>query len=159
MGSDRTPAGAAMLEQGMEAGQSRVNPDCVVCGQENPCGLRLRFERDGETVISNWTATWGWESFRGIVHGGVVAAILDETMSQAVIAAGYMALTAELRVRFRKKVRIGDELRVRGWVVEAHKRKIRTEGWMVGADGEEKAYAWATFLTEAAAGKAGSAAG
>lgn len=159
MSSDRTAAGVAALQELEDAAGSRVNPDCVVCGQENPCGLRLKFERDGDAVAANWTASWGWESFRGVVHGGVLCAILDEAMSQAVIADGHTALTAELRVRFRKKVQIDDELRVRGWVVDARRRKIQTEGRLVGVDGEEKAYAWATFLTEGMAGEGGSAAG
>ena len=70
-------------------------------------------------------------------------------MSQAIIAAGYEALTAEMRIRFRKKVSVNDVLRVRGWVVRVQKRKIVAEGSLTSADGVERAHAWATFLATA----------
>jgi hypothetical protein len=101
-----------------------LNPACVVCGQENPCGLHLEFQTDGEVSMAHWTASAGWESFKGVIHGGVICAVLDEAMSQATIAAGYEALTAEMRIRFRKKVSVNDVLRVRGWVVRVQKRKL-----------------------------------
>ena len=67
-------------------------------------------------------------------------------MSQSIISEGYTALTAEMRVRFRKKVSVNDDLSVRGWVVRVQKRKIVAEGSLTSADGVEKAHAWATFL-------------
>lgn len=126
-----------------------LNPACVVCGQENPCGLHLEFQSNGDVSMANWTASAGWESFKGVIHGGVICAVLDEAMSQAIIAAGYEALTAEMRIRFRKKVNVNDVLRVRGWVVGVQKRKIVAEGSLTSADGVERAHAWATFLATA----------
>lgn len=123
-----------------------LNPACVVCGQENPCGLHLEFQTDGGVSMAHWTASAGWESFKGVIHGGVICAVLDEAMSQAIIAAGYEALTAEMRIRFRKKVSVNDVLRVRGWVVRVQKRKIVAEGSLTSVDGVERAHAWATFL-------------
>ena len=80
-----------------------LNPACVVCGQENPFGLHLEFQTDGDVSTAQWTASVGWESFKGVIHGGVICAVLDEAMSHAIIAAGYEALTAEMRVRFRRR--------------------------------------------------------
>jgi hypothetical protein len=131
--------------QGVRA-TAPLNPACVVCGQENPRGLRLEFQSDGDLSMAQCTASAGWESFKEVIHGGVICAVLDEAMSQAIIAAGYEALTAELRVRFRKKVSVHDVLHVRGWVVRAQKRKIVAEGSLTSAGGVEKAHAWATFL-------------
>ena len=124
-----------------------LNPACVVCGQENPCGLHLEFQTDGDVSLAHWTASAGWESFKGVIHGGVICAVLDEAMSHAIIAAGYEALTAEMGIRFRKKVSVNDVLRVRGWVVRIQKRKIVAEGSLTSTDGVEKAHAWATFLS------------
>ena len=123
-----------------------LNPACVVCGQENPCGLHLEFQTDGDASLAQWTASAGGESFKGVIHGGVICAVLDEAMSHAIIAAGYEALTAEMGIRFRKKVSVNDVLRVRGWVVRVQKRKIVAEGSLTSTDGVEKAHAWATFL-------------
>src|ERR1035441_625166 len=126
--------------------KGRLNPDCVVCGQENPIGLQLAFEADGNASMAWWTASAGWESFKGVIHGGVICAILDEAMSQSILSSVYTALTAEMRVRFRKKVSVNDDLSVRGWVVRVQKRKIVAEGSLTSADGVERAHAWATFL-------------
>ena len=123
-----------------------LNPSCVVCGQMNQHGLHLEFEAKGGTSIAQWTASAGWESFQGVIHGGVICAVLDEAMSQAIVSAGYSALTAEIRVRYRKKVIVGDSLCVRGWVVGVRKRKIVAESSLTSADGVEMTRAWATFL-------------
>jgi hypothetical protein len=111
-----------------------------------PRGLRLKFESEDGASIAQWIPIAGWESFKGIVNGGVICAVLDEAMSQAIIAAGYEALTAEMRIRFRKKVSVNDVLRVRGWIVRIQNRMIVAEGSLTSADGMERAHAWATFL-------------
>jgi acyl-coenzyme A thioesterase PaaI-like protein len=125
---------------------ARLNPACVVCGAENPNGLHLRFRCSPEGAVAEWTPTSRWQSFEGIIHGGIITTVLDEAMSQAVIARGFEALTAEIRVRFRRHVAPGDCLRVRGWVVEQRKRRILTEAALASAAGVEHAHAWATFL-------------
>jgi acyl-coenzyme A thioesterase PaaI-like protein len=67
-------------------------------------------------------------------------------MSKAVMARHCEALTAELRVRFRRPVSPGDAVQIRGWVVEKRKRRILAEAMLTTAAGEEYAHAWATFL-------------
>jgi len=126
---------------------ARSQPDCFVCGQNNPHGLRIRFERrdNGETTAS-WTPDSVWEGFRGIVHGGVVSTVLDEAMSKAVAATGTEALTAELRVRFRRHVASGETFLIRGRVSSRNKRLIEAEAVLIATDGIEHAHAWATFL-------------
>lgn len=123
------------------------NPACFVCGNANPRGLRLHFQASGaDCVEAPWMPSPEWEGFRGIVHGGVVSTVLDEAMSKAVVASGCEALTAELRVRFRRPVPSWEKLQVRGWVQRKTKRHIGTEASLTGADGVEFAHAWATFL-------------
>jgi acyl-coenzyme A thioesterase PaaI-like protein len=97
--------------------------------------------------MARWRASAGWESFRGTIHGGVICAVLDEAMSRAIVSAGYLAVTAEIRVRFREKAVPGEELIARGWVSGVRKRKIEAESRLVSASGVEKAHACATFLT------------
>ena len=127
--------------------QARTQNRCVVCGRENPNGLRIRFvrERDG-AITAEWRPTENWEGFVGIVHGGIVGTVLDEAMSKAVAARNYEALTGELRVRFRHYVAAGETLRIRGWVVEKVKRLVKAEATLIAADGSERAHAWARFL-------------
>ncbi len=98
-------------------------------------------------MTATWTPTSTWEGFRGIVHGGVVSSVLDEAMSKAVAGMGLQALTAELRVRFRRHVPSGTAFFVRGWIVSRNKRMVKSEAMLTAADGTEHAHAWATFLS------------
>jgi acyl-coenzyme A thioesterase PaaI-like protein len=127
--------------------RARAQNRCVVCGQDNPYGLRIQYvlRRDG-AVTAEWRPTENWEGFEGIVHGGIISTVLDEAMSKAVAAMNYEALTGELRVRFRHHVAAGENLRIRGWVVERVKRLVRAEATLTAADGSERAHAWARFL-------------
>lgn len=125
---------------------ARPNTACVVCGTRNPGGLQLRFQSSVDGANARWIPTAGWESFEGIVHGGIISTVLDEAMSHAIIARGWEALTAELTVRFHDRVSPGDRLHVRGWVVERRRRRIRAEATLTTDAGEERAHAWATFL-------------
>jgi acyl-coenzyme A thioesterase PaaI-like protein len=127
---------------------ARSQSACFVCGQDNPRGLQIVFERKaGGEMTAQWTPGSAWEGFRGIVHGGIVSTVLDEAMSKAVSATGAEALTAELRVRLRRSVGTGEAFVIRGWVISRNKRVIRTEAVLTSTDGTEHAHAWATFLT------------
>ena len=123
-----------------------LNPTCVVCGAQNPRGLQIEFSADSLGATAAWTPTSGWESFRGIVHGGIITTVLDEAMSKVIISRDWEALTAELTVRFRGRVSPGDELRVRAWIVDKRKRRIRAEATLKTTTGEKRAHAWGTFL-------------
>ena len=127
--------------------RARVQNGCVVCGQDNPHGLHIQYllGRDG-AVTAEWRPTANWEGFEGIVHGGIISTVLDEAMSKAVVAMNYEALTGELRVRFRHRVASGENLRIRGWVVEKVKRLVKAEATLTASDGSERAHAWASFL-------------
>ncbi len=127
---------------------ARAQSSCFACGPDNPHGLRLKFEKNntGE-MIAEWIPEPSTEGFDGIVHGGIVSTVLDEAMPKAVVAAEVEALTAELRVRFRRHVASGSKVQIRGWIDSRNKRVIKTEAALTGPDGAELAHAWASFLT------------
>ena len=131
------------MEDGMDASQ------CFACGPSNPRGLHLDFRKD---ELGKWCAAWipeaEFEGFRGIVHGGIVSTVLDESMAKAVTGAGVQAFTVELRVRFRRQVQPGTALQIHGWVVEHDRRMYKTEAALATQDGAELAHAWATFLVQ-----------
>ena len=127
---------------------ARPHSACFVCGQDNPTGLKISFQRQQNGDVSAaWTPGPSWEGFQGIVHGGVVSTVLDEAMSKAVAASGSEALTAELRIRFRLPVKSEAHFFIRGWIVRRSKRLIETEAALTAADGTEHAHAWASFLS------------
>ncbi|MCP5116122.1 MAG: PaaI family thioesterase [bacterium] len=120
---------------------------CVVCGPDNPRGLRIRFQQTGDGAVEAvWVPTADWEGFEGVIHGGILSTVLDEAMSKAVVAAGWKALTGELKVRYRQPVKTGEELSVVGWVLEKRRRRITAEASLCGPDGLERVHAWGTFF-------------
>jgi acyl-coenzyme A thioesterase PaaI-like protein len=130
-----------------ERTSARLNQACIVCGSANPRGLQLNFkEQQAGTICAEWTTTDDWESFQGTIHGGIIATVLDEAMSKAVIAREWEALTVDMRVRFRVRVSPGQRLRVCGWVIDRQRRKILAEAVLTTVTGTECAHAWATFL-------------
>jgi acyl-coenzyme A thioesterase PaaI-like protein len=120
---------------------------CFACSPENPRGLHLDFRPD---AAGNYCAEWlpeaGFEGFRGVIHGGIVSTVLDESMAKAVAATGAFGFTAELRVRFRQQVPPGAAVQVRGWIADSGKRMLKTEACIEDAHGKELAHAWAVFL-------------
>ena len=83
---------------------------CFVCGEANSAGLNLRFETDGAIVRSRFVPRPEHAGFKGIVHGGIVTALLDEIMVWACfVATRRFAFCAEITVRFVKPVLPGNE--------------------------------------------------
>jgi len=112
--------------------------------------LKLRFRQEPDhSMAADWTPSSTWEGFQGIIHGGIIATVLDEAMSQAVAAAGIPGLTCRLEVRLRQSIVPGESLSVRGWVVEKRKRRVLVEAEIRDANNLERAHSWATFLTPA----------
>jgi acyl-coenzyme A thioesterase PaaI-like protein len=95
----------------MSATQLPHTRACFVCGTHNPHGLHLRFRREGAAVVTEFIPQPHHAGFRDIVHGGILATVLDEAMFwAAACAAKRFCLAAELNVRFLKKVGLGEQL-------------------------------------------------
>lgn len=89
--------------------------DCFFCGDDNPGGLHLHFDTrpDGE-VRASFTGTPGLQGYKGILHGGILAGLLDAAMTHCLFAHGIQALTGELKVRYRKTVPLNRTITVSG---------------------------------------------
>ena len=98
---------------------------CFVCGESNPFGLRLRFETDGRIVRTRFVPRAEHIGFKGVVHGGILATVLDEIMVWAcVVPTRKFAYCAELTVRYLHPVVPGVELIVTGELVTNRKDRI-----------------------------------
>lgn len=114
---------------------------CFVCGPDNPIGLKLRFAREGEGVRAEFTPTDLHVGYEGLVHGGILAALIDDALANIWFTKGEEALTAKIEVRFRREVAPGERLTVtaaptgsRGAMVTA-RAEIRTGNGDLVADG------------------------
>jgi uncharacterized protein (TIGR00369 family) len=98
---------------------------CFVCGDSNAIGLNLRFDTDGHIVTTRFTPRPEHIGFKQLVHGGIIATLLDEIMVWACLAqTKRFAYCAELTVRFLNPLRPGEETIATGELVANRRDKI-----------------------------------
>jgi uncharacterized protein (TIGR00369 family) len=127
----------------------KVSSMCFVCGTNNPLSLRAHFlELADGRLCAEFVATDSHQSYPGRAHGGVISAILDETIGRAVQVANpeVFGVTLELNVRFRKPVPLNVPLKVIAQVTEHSKRLFAGEGKLLLEDGSVAADATARYL-------------
>ena len=98
---------------------------CFVCGENNAIGLKLRFTTDGRTVQTRFRLRDTHIGFRGVVHGGILATVMDEIMVWAcAVPTRRFAFCAEMTTRFLNPVRPDDEIIATGELVTNRKNRI-----------------------------------
>lgn len=101
--------------------QGNFHPFCLVCSGSNPYGLALAFEAgENGDLKATFHPNAGLEGYEGLLHGGMTASLLDGIMTNCLFAHGVVALTADLRVRYRDPVAIGPEISLRAWIEQRH---------------------------------------
>jgi acyl-coenzyme A thioesterase PaaI-like protein len=120
--------------------------NCLICGDENEIGLKLVFTFADGKARTTFVPSAGYEGFKGILHGGIQAAILDEVMIKAVFAEDVLAVTSGLEIRYRRAADIGRPHFAEGWVVARKGRLYETEGRILNDAGEIVAEGRGTFL-------------
>ena len=119
---------------------------CFACGRANPIGLHLDYNVARDRAETRFTPSREHTGFDGFVHGGIVTALLDETMGWAIFHQGVWGVTARITVTFRQPVEVGGELAVTGTVLKQNRRAVETHGEVRDARGALLAEADATFL-------------
>jgi acyl-coenzyme A thioesterase PaaI-like protein len=131
-------------------GAQNVSRMCMVCGRDNPWSLKARFyELEGDELLGVFAMQEIHQSYPGRVHGGVVTAMLDETIGRAVALGDptVFGVTVELNVKFRKPVPIDPELRVLARITTDPTRRLyEGTGEIVLPDGTVVAEAWGRYL-------------
>ncbi|MBI1801517.1 MAG: PaaI family thioesterase [Chloroflexi bacterium] len=123
---------------------------CFLCGMENPIGLKLSFyEQADGSLLARFTPKPEHQGYPGILHGGIVTALLDETIGRASMTGGreQWMMTAKLEMRFLKRVPIGQPLVVSGRVERLTRRGMSGRGEIRLADGSVAAEATGLYVT------------
>jgi uncharacterized protein (TIGR00369 family) len=126
---------------------------CFACGPENAQGMQLHFEYgDGEAKATFIPAQRfaGWTT---ILHGGIVATLLDEAMAHAAIAAGIRAVTGRLEIRFRKAAPMDATLIAHGRLESKRGRMLVLSATVTGNDGTLYAEGQGRFVADDAGGR------
>lgn len=107
---------------------------CFACGTLNPIGLHMEVSFRDNKAFSRLALKREFQGWSDIVHGGVMATILDEIMAHAVLHYVGQAVTTSLEVTYRAPLHVGEEFEVIGYVAEQKSRaavakaEIRTPG-------------------------------
>jgi len=111
---------------------------CFVCGVSNPIGLQLKFYSIGPgEVTAEYIVPEQYQGYPGVVHGGIVAAMLDEICMRAHMneTSPRYLVTARLDVRYRQNVPVGKPLRMEGKANKSKTRAATASGRIYGPDG------------------------
>jgi acyl-coenzyme A thioesterase PaaI-like protein len=125
-------AGPAGSIEGMEDFRDRS----PIAGHANPLAAPLSVAADPDAELVRGEVTFGpaFEGAPGCVHGGFVAAVLDEALGMACIFSGGPGMTGELTTRYLKHTPISQPLRIEARLVSVDGRKIRTAGEVYHGD-------------------------
>lgn len=122
---------------------------CFACGLENQIGLKLKFYETapGEVTVDHIVPD-AYQGYPGVVHGGVVAAMLDEVAGRTQMGGDppRFMFTARLDIRYRHNVPTGQPLRMVGRAGKVKRRTATASAQLFGPDGSLLAEAEALLV-------------
>ncbi len=124
---------------------------CFVCGVENKAGLQMAFYETPDHpigVVAEYCVPERFQGYPGVVHGGIVAAMLDEVTSRTVFRGDppRFVVTARLSIRYRKPVPVFVPLKLTGRIVEDKGKVVKVAGEILDPEGATLAEAEAVLM-------------
>lgn len=104
------------FEKKQDIGSKNGHDHCLLCGIKNPWSLKLSFDFDGRQATALFRPNPGLQGYRGIIHGGVISAMLDSAMTNCLFHHGIQAVTGELKVKFVHSVPCHQAIFLRAWI-------------------------------------------
>jgi uncharacterized protein (TIGR00369 family) len=113
---------------------------CFICGLQNPIGLRMAIynDPDNQQVVSTVSVPEQFQGYPGVVHGGIVATILDEVVGRATLLSGNdddLMVTVKIEVKYRQPTPTETPLTVAGRITQPGRRRARAHGEIRLPDG------------------------
>lgn len=140
------PGVATQRGQPTDAGDPQaLMPFSPIIGRRNPVSPRLAFRVDGQRLLGHGRIPVRFVGAPGTVHGGIVAAALDEIMGLVNVLNGEGAFTGTMSVRFHRPTPIERELELIGETTGKEGRKILSRA-EIRCDGELTASAEGVFI-------------
>ena len=137
------------MEKRKVTAKQNNSKSCVVCGLENDFSLFTRFyEIEGSEIVALAKGRNEHQGYPGRMHGGIISALLDETIGRAIMIEDPDAwgVTAELNVRFRKPVPLDEELKIVGRIDTLGSKIFSGSGEMLLPDGTVAATAHGKYV-------------
>ncbi len=114
---------------------------CFACGEKNPIGLHLKIIDTENGVKTEFIPIKEYEGYKGILHGGIIATILDEMVAWACIKKGYIGVTAELNIKYKRPMVLGKKYIAYGKINKISHKIILGESEIFDEDNNLIAYA------------------
>ena len=105
-------------------GAPRQYPNCFGCGDENPFGLRLNMIVEDGELKANFMPMQRHQGWPGIVHGGVISALLYEVMENWAYLNGIATMMRSMDVRLISPAKVGKSISASAWLDEREGREI-----------------------------------
>src|SRR3989338_2550066 len=109
---------------------------CFVCGKKNKIGLKMEFENKRRKNKTVYTPKKEHQGYKDVVHGGILATVLDEAMTRLGYELGLNTVTARIEVDLKKPAYINEKLFLEGEIIEEKERKVLAKSVAKNADGE-----------------------
>lgn len=112
---------------------------CVVCGLENDFGLKTEFfELENGELVAIANVKEIHQSYPGRLHGGISAALLDETIGRAAAIKnpGIFGVTIDLSTKYRKPVPHEGQIKIVGRITKDNHRMFEGTGEIILENGE-----------------------
>ncbi len=103
---------------------------CFACGSDNKEGLNLAWTVEGKTTHAVFTPQRKFQGWKGILHGGIVASLLDEAMTRLAWIACGGALTAEMTVRYLAPAPIDAKMFVFGEIISETRKLVEMRAFL-----------------------------
>ena len=120
-------------------GKQESSKMCFICGKKNDFGLKASFyETDKDELIAIFKPRQEHQSYPGRLHGGITAAILDETIGRNInMGRGedVWGVTLEFSIKYKKPIPLEEDIKVVTRLTEENKRIFEGEGEVVLTDG------------------------
>jgi acyl-coenzyme A thioesterase PaaI-like protein len=113
------------------------NDMCFACGKGNENGLQLdfSFSEQEKRIETTFVPSDTYQGWKGVLHGGIIATLVDESMAKLAQRLGYRVLTASLDIRFKKVAKTSDSLHVSAEIAKHSKKLLYARALATRGDG------------------------
>lgn len=120
--------------------------NCLLCGDKNPRSFGLNFEPHEENGVK--TGFQGHEELQGydgILHGGIIASLLDSAMTNCLFEKGIRAVTGDLQIRYKHSIPYDANVEIQAEVIESRPPLYRMKSQII-KDNKTMARGTARFM-------------
>ena len=108
---------------------------CLLCGDQNPHSFGLTFEpHEADSVKAEFQGLEELQGYDGILHGGIIASLLDSAMTNCLFEKGIRAVTGDLQIRYKHSIPCNAKVQVQAQLTESHPPLYRLKACILMGD-------------------------